>query len=145
MSCNPDKDTILLKDEAVFPSDSVLARCLGRSFSAYGDLFGKIERLGHPLKPEWKYYRDGKAWLCRVSHKKKTVFWLSVWEGYFRVSFYFTEKNRKDIGSLDIDPGIKTDFVNAKSVGKLLPLVVHVRKKSQIRDTVTLAEYRIGK
>ncbi|PKP08994.1 MAG: hypothetical protein CVU09_13085 [Bacteroidetes bacterium HGW-Bacteroidetes-4] len=41
-----------------------------------------------PWQVQWRYYNDGKAWLCKVSYKKKTVFWLSVWEAYFKVAFY---------------------------------------------------------
>ena len=51
---------------------------------------------------EWRYYNDGKAWLCKVVNKKKTVFWLSIWEHYFKTSFYFTEKHLESIDALNI-------------------------------------------
>lgn len=36
------------------------------------------------LSPEWRYYNDGKSWLCKMLSKKKNLFWLSIWEGCFR-------------------------------------------------------------
>ena len=65
------KNELGLKDESLFPDDEVLSLALGKSFPAYEamiDLFNKNE-----LVHEWRYYKDGKAWLCKVQKKKKTI------------------------------------------------------------------------
>jgi hypothetical protein len=95
--------------------------------------------------PEWNYYKDGKAWLCKVLYKKKTVFWLSIWEKYFKLAFYFTEKTGKEINELDIDVSIKEDFKQAKPIGRLLPLVIEMRKKEQLKDVLKIIEYKKNK
>lgn len=75
-------------------------------------------------------------------YKKKTIFWLSVWDKYFKIAFYFIEKNSPGIAKLNIDKSILEDFSHAKPAGKLLPLVITFRKKSQIPDVLKIVEYK---
>ena len=51
---------------------------------------------------DWRYYRDGKAWLGKATFKKKTVVWISVWDNFIKATFYFTEKTRPAVLGLDM-------------------------------------------
>jgi hypothetical protein len=84
-------ETMVLKQPSISPTKKVLENALGKSYAAYEELVNTI--TGDGLTSQWKYYNDGKAWLCKVQYKNKTVFWLSVWDRYFKMGFYFTEKN----------------------------------------------------
>ena len=134
---------ILLTDPNQPPDKKTLAKSLGSGYKAYEDLMNLITAPDYSLQPEWRYYNDGKAWLCKVVHKKKTVFWLSVWEGgFFKTAFYFTEKTAAGIDTLDIDETIKKNFWAHKPVGKLLPLVIEVSDKDQLEDLMKIIEYK---
>jgi hypothetical protein len=135
-------ETILLNDRQVFPDDEVLKTVLGKSFGAYTGLMKTVMAAEFGLLPEWNYYNDGKAWLCKAVFKKKTVFWVSVWEGYFKTAFYFTEKNCDGIDRLEIDPEIKQSFRSANHIGKLIPLVLSVRSSDQLPDLLRIIEYK---
>ncbi len=130
----------LLREQDVYPSESIIKQALGSSYAVFAEFEKTITSNTFALVPEWNYYKDGKAWLCKVLYKKKTVFWLSVWPGFFKVSFYFTEKNRDVIPSLSVDMDIKEAFLQAKSIGKLIPLTVNVSRKEQISDLLKLVE-----
>jgi hypothetical protein len=132
----------LLKDPAVSPTKKVLESVLGKSYSAYEELMNTIESDNYSLTPLWNYYNDGKAWLCKVQFKKKTVFWLSVWDKYFKMGFYFTEKNCEGIFEMDIDDSIKKEFKEHKPIGKLLPLGLRINKKTQLKDALKVVEYK---
>ena len=137
-------ETMLLKDPTISPTKDVLENALGRSFKTYEDLMDTIAGKNYGLLPDWNYYKDGKAWLCKVQHKKKTVFWLSVWDKYFKLSFYFTVKTSKGINALAIDSSIKNSFKANKPAGRLLPLVINVSKKGQLKDILKIIEYKIS-
>jgi len=132
----------LLTDQEVQPTKEVLKNALGESYVAFDELLEIITNSEVGLAAEWRYYKDGKSWLCKVTFKKKTIFWLSVWDQYFKVGFYFMERNRLDIENLDIQNSIKDDFKSSKNIGKLLPLVVNMRKKEQIPDVLKIVEYK---
>ena len=130
----------LLREPEVHPSDEVLATALGGSYNAYTTFTQKL--LDMNIELEWRYYNDGKAWLGKCVQKKKTVFWLSVWNGYFMVTLYFNEKTGGGVYELPISDDIKTSFTNQKSVGKLLPLLLEVYDESVLEDAYTVIEYK---
>jgi hypothetical protein len=84
-----------------------LKEILGDSYGAYYELIRRYEEPDYNLQPQWRYYNDGKAWLCKVVYKNKTVFWLSIWEGFFKTSFFFRERDCSGILGLDIDKSYK--------------------------------------
>lgn len=134
--------TPVLTDKDVYPTDKVLESATVKVFPVLQNFFSSITSEKYLLEPEWKYYNDGKCWLCKISFKKKTVLWLSVWDGYFKTGFYFTDKTKAGIFELDIDEEIKESFRNAKLIGKLIPLTIEVRKMKQLKDVLAVIEYK---
>ena len=132
-------ETPSLRDPNLFPSKEVLEQELGNSYQAFQELIKSITDNNLGLSIEWRYYRDGKAWLCKATYKKKTVFWLSVWDKYFKTTFYFTERHRAGIEALDIEEQIKIDFRSKKLIGKLVPLTISVRMQDQINDILKIS------
>lgn len=135
-------ETPLLKDPDTYPSDEVLKSVLKDSYSAYEETMKQITGAAYGLVPQWHYYNDGKAWLCKVGFKKKTVFWLSVWDGYFKTGFYFVERHCPGVLELDIDKSIKEDFTSKKPIGTLFPLAIEMRRKDQVSDLLKVIEYK---
>ena len=135
-------ETLLLRDQNVPPEKEVLANALGKSYKVFKELMEIITDAKYGLDPQWNFYKDGKAWFCKVCFKKKTIFWLSVWENFFKTAFYFTEKSGSVIKELDIDENIKEDFAHRKPIGKLIPLVINMERKEQIKDLIRIIEYK---
>ena len=132
---------MLLRDPEIFPSDQVLKNALGDTvYSVLESFLGTITSEG--LTIEWRFYNDGKAWLGKVAHRKKTILWLSVWEGFFKVSSYFTEKHLEAIAALDISETIKDEFAKAKPVGRLIPMIIDVNNKEQLQDLLTVVRFK---
>lgn len=143
----------ILSNPDVFPGEEVLKEILSEeSFYVYIKLMNSLNNspdgnhatLKDGLIYEWRYYNDGKSWLCKVANKKRTIFWLSVWEGYFKVSFYFTEKHKQGICDLAISDVIKQQFLSAKPVGKLIPLTIDINSIKQLPDLIEIINLRIG-
>lgn len=137
-------ETPALKDPAISPKKEILENALGKSYTAYKELMNIIEGTAFGLTPKWNYYNDGKAWLCKVQYKKKTVFWISVCDKHFKLCFYFTEKNCKGVFALGIQSSIKKEFKEHKPIGKLLPLVLSVTKKDQLQDALKIVQYKMS-
>jgi hypothetical protein len=135
-------ETHLLREQQIFPTKEVLENALGDSYLIFEELIEIITNTKYGLVPGWNYYRDGKAWLCKVCYKKKTVFWLSVWDKFFKTTFYFTEKNCSGIAELDIEENLKESFRCSKSFGKFMPLTININMKEQIKDVLRVIEYK---
>ena len=91
---------------------------------------------------EWRYYKDGKAWLGKATYKKKTIVWISVWENFIKASFYFTEKSRPGVLDLNFNQEIKSFFTITKPVGKLIPLIVDINDEQVLQDFNLILNYK---
>lgn len=133
--------TKILNDPLIEPTLDVLRNALGSNFGNYQTLLELIEK--YALAAEWRYYKDGKSWLCKVQHKKKTILWLSVWADCFKISFYFTQKNVESIAELPIADVIKQEFFAQKTAGKLLPIIIAVNNEATLTDIEVLMRYKL--
>jgi len=136
-------NTIELRDQSVFPDETVLRSVLGESYNAYCallELFGKIQ-----LVPEWRYYKDGKAWLCKVLHKKRTIVWMSAWKGYMQATVYIPLKNIEAVYQLKISEESKAKISSSKNVGKSQPCIFEIRETQILSDLQAVIEYKIKK
>lgn len=132
----------LLREEEILPEKEVIAKALQNAHEVFEEFTDVITNPDFQLTPEWNYYKDGKAWLCKITFKKKTVCWLSVWNGFFKTSFFFTDKNSSGVIDLEINNTIKEDFKNAKPIGRLIPLVLSISKQEEIEDALKIIEYK---
>lgn len=134
---------MLLRAPNVFPSDEVLQNALGDTvYAVLSSFLSTITNEEYALTLEWRFYNDGKAWLGKVLHKKKTILWLSIWEGSFKTSFFFTEKHLESIAALDIADSIKEDFAKAKPTGRLIAMILDVSSQEQIDDLLKIVRFK---
>ena len=131
----------LLKDPNLEPTtkliDDELGKDLGKIYQALTEL---ITKNGWELN--WRYYNDGKAWLGKVTDKKKTIFWLSAWTDCWKTSLFFSEKTKAGVSTLAIAPEIKKEFAKAPLTGKLIALILKIDQVEQLTDLETIAKYK---
>jgi hypothetical protein len=132
-----------LNDPDQYPDDTVLAAQLGPAKAVWDELVDGAVAAVEGVELRWRYYRDGKAWLCRVTRKDKTICWVSVWDGFFKTTFYFREKEDEAIEQLDIDDALKSAYASSPN-GKLRPLTVEVADRAQLPDLYTLMRCKAG-
>jgi hypothetical protein len=120
-----------LGDPELFPSDEVLAAHLGRSMAAFSAMLER-NRSKHPdFQERWKYYNDGKSWLFNVSRKKKTLFWLSVEEGGYRVTFYLSPAGGEALLGSSLPEGLKGQYRAAEGK-KFRGVTLEVKAKKDL-------------
>lgn len=73
---------------------------------------------------------------------KKTVLWLSAWDGFIKTSFYFTEKTQPGVFELEIAEKIKQDFKQVDKVGKLIPLILDIDSEDRLDDLKKIILYK---
>jgi len=137
-------DTLVLTDPKQFPTEEVISSHLGKRRALWDALFEFI-RAEHPdCIAQWRYYNDGKSWLLNLSRKKKTVFWLSVIRGTFRITGYFTDKAADAIKASALSPELKEQFRRGRSYGKLRGITITFTKKGDVRDAKVLIALKVS-
>ncbi len=135
-------NTIELTNEGIFPDEDVLCKVLGRSFNAYLELLKLFS--DNELTHEWRYYRDGKAWLCKVQKKKRTIVWMSAWKGYMQAAVYFPLRFLDNILELKITQESKDKILKTKNVGNSKPCIFEIRNNKAIKDFEKVMKYKIA-
>jgi len=141
----------LLRDANIKPTSEVIAECLDFANNAYIDFMEKLKN--HRIEFNWRYYNDGKAWLgkgcykwttIRGTQKETTAFWLSIWNGFFKVTIYIPEKYRKEALSLSLNNETKKMIEDAKQMGKLkfFPLVFDLCSDEMFEEIFSLIDFR---
>ncbi|MCL2522720.1 MAG: DUF3788 domain-containing protein [Erysipelotrichales bacterium] len=129
-----------MKDPNTKLTEEVLAEVLGNSFGAWKKF--NDEFLKYDLRLEWRYYKDG-GWLAKITRKKNTIIWGSASEGFFSVSFLFSERPhiRAGIQKLDISDELKNSLVSTPK-GTFFSIAIDVYEESQLLDIYKLIEYK---
>lgn len=143
----------LLRDPEIQPTDDTLAEIIGEKYGIYVKFISMLKDFD--IDVQWRYYNDGKAWLAkglykwksiRGADKEKTIFWLSIWEGFFKVNFYIAEKAMEGLQNVPISKTSQTMVNAAKPMGKLrfVPIVFEVSSDDLFDDLRVLIDYKKG-
>jgi hypothetical protein len=131
-----------LRDESIYPDEKVLEGILGDSFSAYRELLKLFDKNG--LQYGWRFYKDVKAWLCKVQKKDKTIVWMSAWKGYIKATIYLPEKYAGQIYTLDISEELKEKFRLAGNMKKSTPCTFEVRNENMLVDISKVMQLKMA-
>ncbi len=140
-----------LRNPDIYPSSDVIAKALGKANNAYIKFINEL--ANHDVQLVWRYYNDGKAWLAkglykwqgiRGGQKETTVFWLSIWDGFFKVTIYVPEKDRTDLYSLPHNNEVKLMIENSKQMGKLkhFPIVFNLCSDEAFETVFSLVDFK---
>lgn len=143
----------LLRDSNIKPTDKIIAEGLGEVSSIYTIFFEELKKNNISLT-DWRYYNDGKAWLSkgeyrwttsRGTSKIKPIFWVSIWKGFFKISFSFSESVKEKLLTLSLSEETKKMISLIKPNGnkmKSLSIVFDVYNDSLFNDIFILSEFR---
>jgi len=134
-------NSIELTDESTYPDEVVLRAVLEQSFGSYCALLDLYDRNG--LRPEWRYYHDGKAWLCKVQHKSRTIVWMSAWRGYMQATIYVPERQMDQVYELPLAADTKRRIEATRNVGKSKPCIFEIRDAGVLEDLDMVVQFKI--
>jgi diguanylate cyclase (GGDEF)-like protein len=132
-----------LESEAV--SAKALEAALGPAYPAYERFIATISAEPLSLVHTWRYYRDSKAWLCKIARKGKTVSWLSAWKGFFKVSTYFSPRQAAGFEKLPISPQTIEAFKAAALEKKNPCATLDIAREEQLEELLAIMRFKAGK
>ncbi|MDA3813307.1 MAG: DUF3788 family protein [Candidatus Cloacimonetes bacterium] len=131
-----------LKNKNEYPNDEVLSSHLGEVKKIW-DSFIAFLKDDHPLfSTEWRYYNDGKNWLFKVTKKKKTICWVSIWDNMFKTTFYFTPRVEDLLKNSNLTKQLIDQFIHGKSYGKIKGLTVKISSSADLEMTKILIDIK---
>ena len=123
-------DRPALNDPDVYPDTTVLSRTLGPAKAVWDTFMEVLQEHDPPLAAEWRYYHDGKSWLCKVVQRKTTVCWVAVWGKYFSAAAYLNTRAEPLVRASALHRTVKDSFLQSDK--KLRAITIEVRRKADL-------------
>jgi hypothetical protein len=137
-------EQLVLINENEIPTEEIILSHLGRTKNLWKSLFAYIHKDHPDFNEEWRYYRDGKSWLLKVTRKKKTVCWISVLSKKFKMTFYFTDRAEPAIMESRISDELKQQFISGKHYNKIRGLTITFKNKTDLDYAKALTEIKLS-
>lgn len=135
-------DKLCLNDKDEYPDDDVLSRHLGKAKAMWDSFMDSIKESYPSFAGEWRYYNDGKSWLHKITRKKTTICWVSVFPGTFKTTFYFPDRAEELITASKLKKDYVDQFVHGKKYGKIRGVTVEIKKPADLKAVKMLIEVK---
>jgi len=136
-------DSIVLTDRFTKPTDELIFTIIGDKRFFWQRIISYLHDNHSDISEVWRFYDDGKGWLFRTLKKKKTIFWIGVLDGTFRVSFYLADKAVPLIEQSDLPEKIKNEFINTISNNFGRSLTIKMCDAEDVESVIKLIEIKL--
>ena len=144
-------EQLQLREREVLPTDEVLKKALGSSYTAYEIFCDALSGVG--IEQQWQWYAPHKAWFAKGNYKwttprgakkEKNLVWLHFYEGYFSVVVWFKEKNRMEALNADVSEKTKHLILDGKTMGNMptFPVVFDITTVEPLADVFVLIDFK---
>jgi hypothetical protein len=132
-----------LTDPNIQPTDELIFSIIGDNQVYWEQLIDYLYDKHFDITEEWRFYTDGKSWLYRALRKKKTIYWIGLHKGTFRVSFWLSEKAEPLINASHLPETIKESYQNTKrfKIGRCIS--IEIRTPEDLENVFQLIELKL--
>jgi hypothetical protein len=133
-----DKEEVLLTDKLIYPTDDYIFSIIGEKKVLWQRIMNHVDENYKDSSGAWNFYNDGKRWLFKMTHKKKTIFWAAILTDTFRITFYFGNKAESVIDGSDLPQTIKDGFRTAERYGLIRPVSFKILNNTDVENVLKL-------
>jgi hypothetical protein len=136
-SANP-----LLTDKQTYPTDDLIFSIIGDNKIHWQSIMTYMSQNYKDSLGQWNFYNDGKRWLFKMVHKKKTVFWAGILTDAFRITFYLGNKAETIIENSELPEIIKEEFKTAKKYGLIRPVSFIIKDQTDVDNVLKMIDIK---
>jgi len=137
------KEILGFSDPNVKPDEKLIFSRIGDKKKLWQTIMTFISDNYEEMEGSWRYYNDGKQWLFKMVQKKKTIFWSTVLESAFRITFYFGGKAEAVIVASDLSEKSKQQYLTGQRYGKIRAITTLVNDMSDVSEVKKLIAIKV--
>jgi len=122
----------------------MLSGALGQSYKYWEEIKNSLENQYGPLIEEWKYYSATSGWTLKLLLKKRNLFFFAPCEKYFRLAFIFGDKAVSAVEKSDLPLKMVQELKSAKRYVEGRGLRLEIKKKTDVKNIITLVAIKIN-
>jgi len=136
-------ETNVLTNQHEKPNEKLVFSIIGDKRIYWQTIMNYLYNNQTNISEEWIYYHDVNSWFLRTLKKKKTIFWIIVLSGTFKVTFWFGDKAEPLIEQSNLCESIKNEFKNAKRYAIGRNVSVKITNQTDVDEVVKLIEIKL--
>ena len=139
-------EKLVFIEKSIMPNDDLIIAVMKNSYSLYVEIFYYLKTKSSNIHTEWKYYGKKNGWLLKHFDDKRNIFFLVIFEEFFKVSFTFGDKVVSEIlGSDNVSNSVKKCFENSKKYIEGTTILYEVKSKSDVDNVNQLIRFKMDK
>jgi len=131
------------KEKNTVPDEKSIVETLKSNYIYLEEIRSFIADSIGETKEEWKYYGAKYGWNLKNFYKKRNLYFIGIYDGYFKISFVFGERAFNAIMEADIATQLKKDLSEARKYAEGRGLSIDVHDKTYLDDLKKLIQIKI--
>lgn len=132
----------IFNDKLVVPDGRTVQKALGEAGGFWLELRKYVQENYGPAIEEWKYYGLKSGWTMRMLSNKRNLFFFTVIDKGFRLSFVFGDRAVDAIGRSDLPRSIIDEVMNAQKYPEGRGLRIEVKDRRLAAAVKTLIKIK---
>jgi hypothetical protein len=134
----------VFKTRETQPDEEMIKKALGEGYIYFENLRWIVDDEIGPTTREWKFYGEKLGWTLKTFLKRRNLYFISIYDGYFKIAFVFGEKAAKSVLDSGIDPSLKKEFARARKFAEGRGLSIKVDNAGCLDDVRELIRIKVG-
>jgi hypothetical protein len=139
-----------MNEEKVFtakdttPDEEMVRKALGSSYEYLENIRQFVnEEIGETVE-EWKFYGKKLGWTLKKFFKKRNLFFIGMYPGYFRISMVFGERAVNNVFCSDIAAALKKNLSEARKYAEGRGISIKVDNAACLEDIKELIRIKVS-
>ena len=136
-----DEKVFMEKD--VIPDNAMVSEKLLSTYSQLEEIRHYLRDTLGDTREEWKYYGKKNGWTLKTFLKKRNLFFIGIYEGYFRIAFVYGEKAFQAIMESELSPALISELKGARKYAEGRGLYLKVEGPEYMEEIKKLIRFKI--
>jgi hypothetical protein len=128
----------------VKPTEELIKENLLDTYSQLEEIREYIDDTFGETLEEWKYYGKKLGWTLKKFYKKRNLFFIGMYKGYFIISFVFGERAVNSVLDSGIDTVLKKELSEARKYAEGRGLSIKVEDDRYLQDIKKLLQIKVN-
>jgi hypothetical protein len=130
-----------IKDKV--PDEKRVKEVLKSNYSNLEAIRSYIAETIGDTKEEWKFYGVKYGWNLKNFYKKRNLYFIGMYDGYFRIGFVFGERAFNSVMNSEVKDELKNELASAKKYAEGRGLTLEIKDDRYLNDIKILLQIKI--
>jgi hypothetical protein len=137
-----NEEKVFNKKDAI-PDEEMVRKALGSSYAYLENIRQFVkEEIGETVE-EWKFYGQKLGWTLKKYLKKRNLFFIGMYPGYFRIAFVFGDRAANNVFDSDIAEVLKKELSEARKYAEGRGINIKVDDDTYLDDIKELIRIKV--